>query len=175
MKLLQLFEDGIKCLENPSPSSVDLSSFWDFPPILSSVTRTDSQVSHLPHPWVSLHFSKKGCGKASMLHPGMSENAWVLCLYLGASLGTEFRRILSWTAVHLWVWKTLFSAFGAAHAGYWQSCGHLFIKTGASSLLTSLGHTRRRRVVLGHTLNKYRNTNEHWWAKKALSKFTILC
>ena len=46
--------------------------------------------------------------------------------------------------------------------------------TGVSNLLASLGHTGRRRVVLGHTLN----TLQHIITKKShnvLSKFTILC
>ena len=45
---------------------------------------------------------------------------------------------------------------------------------GLSNLLASLGHTRRRRVVSGHTLNTQTltKTDEQ---KKVLSKFTILC
>ena len=45
-----------------------------------------------------------------------------------------------------------------------------------SNLLASLGHTGRRRVVLGHTLNTHTlmKTAEQK-IKKVLSKFTILC
>ena len=45
---------------------------------------------------------------------------------------------------------------------------------GVSNLLASLGHTGRRNIVLGHTLNTQtlRKTNEQ---KKVLSKFMILC
>ena len=43
---------------------------------------------------------------------------------------------------------------------------------GESNLLASLGHTGRRSVVLGHTLNAQTLTDEQ---KKGSSKFTILC
>ena len=42
---------------------------------------------------------------------------------------------------------------------------------GVSNILASLGHTGRRRVVLGHTLN----TLPHITTKDVLSKFIILC
>lgn len=79
------FKDGIKCLEYPFPSSIDLS-FWDFPPIFSPIKWTDSQDAHLARPWVALPFPRKGAGRASTLSPGMTENAWTLCLRLDASL-----------------------------------------------------------------------------------------
>ena len=48
---------------------------------------------------------------------------------------------------------------------------------GVSKLLASLGHTGRRRVVLGHTLNiqTLMKTDEQKKKKKVLSKFTVLC
>ena len=46
---------------------------------------------------------------------------------------------------------------------------------GASNLLASLGHARRRRVVLGHILNTQTLMKTDEQKKKVLSKFTILC
>ena len=46
---------------------------------------------------------------------------------------------------------------------------------GVSNLLASLGHTGRRRIVLGHTLNTQTLMKIDEQKKKVLSKFTILC
>ena len=46
---------------------------------------------------------------------------------------------------------------------------------GASRLLVALGHTGRRRVVLGHTLNTQTLTKPDEQNPKVLSKFTIFC
>ena len=47
---------------------------------------------------------------------------------------------------------------------------------GVSNLLASLGHTERRRVVLGHTLNTQTlMKTDGQKKKKILGKFTILC
>ena len=53
--------------------------------------------------------------------------------------------------------------------------GLLDSKAGVFNLLVSLGHTGRRRVVLGHTLNTptLRKTDEQ--KKKVLSKFKTFC
>ena len=47
------------------------------------------------------------------------------------------------------------------------------IHPGVSNLLVSLGHTRRRRVAFGHTLNTQTLTKTG--KQKVLSKFWILC
>ena len=46
---------------------------------------------------------------------------------------------------------------------------------GLSNLLASVGHTGRRRVVLGHTLNSQTLTKTDEQKKKVLSIFIILC
>lgn len=82
-KLLRPFKDDIKRLEYPLPSAVGLS-FWSFPPIPFSATCTDFQISCLPHSWFLLQctLTRKCAWEANVLSPGMSENAWTLCLYL---------------------------------------------------------------------------------------------